>query len=146
MIYMGSTSIDPEKTVGEIMSLLSRHHISKIVSSYEEGQIAGLMFSISFQETEIPFKLPVRWEPVLTAMKKDKQTPNHLCTEKQARRVAWRLILRWIESQLAMAEIGMADIKEVFMPYLYDVKEQKTWYEIAEASKWPMLTKGGIKP
>ena len=140
MIYMGSTGIDPEKTIGEIMSLLSRHNISKIVSSYEDGQIVGLMFSISFQGTEIPFKLPVRWEPVFAAMAKDKQTPNHLCTEKQARRVAWRLILRWIEAQLAMAEIGMADIKEVFMPYLYDVKEQKTWYQIMEASKWPMLT------
>jgi len=145
MIYMGSTSIDPEKTVGEIMSLLSKHHISKIVSSYENGQIVGLMFSISFQGMEIPFKLPVRWEPVLNAMKKDKQTPNHLCTEKQARRVAWRLILRWIEAQLAMAEIGMTDIKEVFMPYLYDVEKKKTWYEIAETSKWPMLTKGERK-
>jgi hypothetical protein len=146
MIYMGSTTIDPEKTIGEIMSLLSRHNISKIISSYEDGQIVGLMFSISFQETEISFKLPVRWEPVLIAMKKDKQTPNHLCTEKQARRVAWRLILRWIEAQLAMAEIGMADIKEVFMPYLYDTKEQKTWYEIMEATKWPMLTRGETNP
>jgi hypothetical protein len=135
---MGSTKIDPEQTVGEIMKLLSKHNIRRIMTAYENGEIVGFTFSIAHGADELPFKLPVRWEPVLRYMMDDRHTPGHLCRNEQAKRVAWRLIFRWIEAQLALVEINMADIKEIFMPYLI-TSEGKTLYQVMEARSFPEL-------
>ncbi len=138
MIFMASTKITEGQTIGEIMDLLARHNVSGIMTQYDQGDIIGLTFSITYNGAELYFKLPVKWEPVMEAMLKDKGTPNNLANSKQARKVAWRQILRWIEAQLALAEIGMADIKEVFMPYLL-VAQDETMYQRLEKGKFPML-------
>lgn len=41
----------------------------------------------------------------------------------QAKRTAWRQILRWIDAQLALIEVGQASAFEVFMPYLTTTAE-----------------------
>lgn len=138
MIFMASTKITEGQTIGEIMDLLARHNVSGIMTQYDHGDIVGLTFSIGYNGIELYFRLPVKWEPVMEAMRLDKGTPNNLANEKQARKVAWRQILRWIEAQLALAEIGMADIKEVFMPYLL-VAPDETAYQRLEKGKFPML-------
>lgn len=38
--------------------------------------------------------------------------------EAQAKRIAWRQILRWVEAQMAFVETGMVKMEEVFMPYI----------------------------
>jgi hypothetical protein len=128
MIYMGTTQIEAEKTASEIIELLGKYGATHIVSQYEGGKITGLSFIIEYNKHNLHFKLPVRWEPVLKIMGKDKHTPRRLCSEEQAKRVAWRQVKRWIESQLALVEVNMVDIKEVFMPYLI-VKNNRSFYE-----------------
>jgi len=135
---MGTTKIEPDKTVAEIMKVLSNQKIRRIMTSYENGEIVGLKFSIIHGDDELPFELPVRWKPVLSFMQLDRNTPSRLCTPAQAKRVAWRLILRWIEAQLALVEINMADIKEIFMPYLI-VSEGVTLYKQLENKQFPSL-------
>jgi hypothetical protein len=39
---------------------------------------------------------------------------------EQAYRVAWRNILDWVQAQMALLEIGMAKMEEVFLPYMLD--------------------------
>ena len=34
--------------------------------------------------------------------------------------MAWRLVLRWLEAQLAMIRAGLASLDEVFLPYAQD--------------------------
>ncbi len=140
MIFMASTKVTEGQTIGEIMDLLARHNVTGIMTQYSGGEVVGLTFSIAYKGNELYFRLPVKWEPVMEAMKLDKGTPNHLANPSQARRCAWRQILRWIEAQLALAEIGMADIKEVFMPYLL-VAQDETMYQRLEKGKFPMLTR-----
>jgi hypothetical protein len=82
----------------------------------------------------LPYRLPARIEPVLQAMKNDRKTPRNLCNIDQARRVAWRQLLRWIEAQLALVGVGMVDVKEIFMPYL--IVSGKTFYEISEQQQF----------
>jgi len=140
MIYMASTKITENQTIGEIMDLLAKCHVSGIHTQYNDGNVVGLMFGINYGEAELCFRLPVRWEPVLKAMEEDKSTPKNLCNEKQARRVAWRQILRWIQAQLTFIEIGMTDIKEVFLPYLL-VARDETMYQRLEKKRFLMLKK-----
>jgi hypothetical protein len=46
-------------------------------------------------------------------------------------RVAWRNILDWVQAQMALLEIGMAKIEEVFLPYMQD-REGITFFERME--------------
>ena len=139
MIFMASTKIPAEKTASEIMTLLSKSGMVKYIQTeYNGGDIAGISFIVLMGEQRVPFKLPARWEPVLKAMNEDRHTPSYLCNMDQARRVAWRQVLRWVQAQMALIEVGMVDIKEVFMPYLMVAKDQ-TLYDQLQGQKFKML-------
>ena len=49
-------------------------------------------------------------------------------------RTAWRNVMYWIKAQLALVEIGMFDVTEVFLPYML-MDGQETLYN-------RMLTQG----
>lgn len=139
--YMATTKIESHKTSGEITSLLSKRGVSEILTGYENGEITSLSFRINRGGILIPFKLPIKYKQVLEAMKRDRGTPRHLCNEAQAIRTAWRLILRWVEAQLAMVECGAADLEEVFMPYA-QISNEETVYERFQKSKFKLLGSG----
>ena len=138
---MATTKIAPEKTAMEISSLLSKYGASQILTDYEKGQVVGLSFMIQRNGVGIPFKMPIKAQAVLIAMNKDKQTPRHLCNDEQALRVAWRLILRWVEAQLALVEAGAAEIEEIFLPYARTQNGQ-TVYQIYSAKQFKQLGAG----
>jgi hypothetical protein len=139
MIFMATTKISADKTAGEISSLLSRSgRVKYIQSEYDNGEIIGISFIVISGAQEIPFRLPAKWEPVLEAMKKDRRTPRHLLTPEQARRTAWRQVLRWVQAQMAFIEVGMVDIKEAFMAYLM-VSTKQTLYEKLRGLNFNMI-------
>ena len=49
----------------------------------------------------------------------------------QAYRVAWRNILDWVQAQMALLEIGMAKMEEIFLPYMLD-RKGRTFFERME--------------
>ena len=51
--------------------------------------------------------------------------------EEQAYRVAWRNILDWVEAQMALLEIEMAKIEEIFLPYMVN-STGETFFERIE--------------
>jgi len=133
---MASTGISAEKTASEISQILSRSGLVKYIQfEYDGGDVSGLSFIIMNGETRVPFRLPARVDAMLRAMTKDKKTPRHLCNTDQARRVAWRQLLRWVQAHIALIEVGMVDMKEVFMPYIIG-NGGKTLYEIAENNQF----------
>lgn len=136
--YMATTQIAPEKTAMETSSLLSSFGANQILSTYENGEAVGLSFMIQKNGARIPFKLPIKWEPVLAAMKKDKHTPQRLCVKDQAIRVAWRLVYRWVQAQLALVEAGAVELEEVFLPYA-ETSNGMTIYELYSENKFKQL-------
>ncbi len=50
---------------------------------------------------------------------------------EQAYRVAWRNILDWVQAQMALIEIEMTKLEEVFLPYMV-AKSGKTYFETLE--------------
>ena len=140
--YMCTTKIDSEKTAMEISKTLSRAGANQILTDHDNGDVVGLSFMIQRNGTRIPFKLPIKWEPVLRAMKDDRKTPRHLCNEDQAKRTSWRLILRWVEAQMALVDAGSVEIEEVFLPYA-QTASGKTFYETFVEKDYKQLTAGG---
>lgn len=143
---METTKINPEKTVGEIQETLGKYGASAIRTDYERGEVVAVSFTIQINHDQIPFRLPCRWPAVLETLMariRGKRSQDYLNKKRdeytpQAKRIAWRQILRWVEAQLALVETGMVKIQEVFIPYML-MDKGKTLYEKLEETQFKML-------
>ena len=131
-LYMQTTKISAEQTAAKIQNLLGMNGAKAIMSEFEKCEVVALSFKIEINGREIPFRLPIREEPIFkhlyTRVKNQKKEREQEIRE-QAKRVAWRQILRWLEAQLALTQTGMAYIKEVFMPYIQIDISGQTLYQ-----------------
>lgn len=142
-LYMESTEIPAEKTANEIKSVLIASGATAIYEKYENKEIVGLSFQLQLGPQLVPFSLPVRIEPVekllLSRYSRDWVNNRHYGDERkekirlQAKRVAWRQLLRWVQAQLAMIDTGMVQSAEVFMPYI-EVAPGRTAFQVAMES------------
>ena len=133
-IFMGTTKIDAAKTAGEIMRVLVASGARQIASEYNAaGEIKGLRFSINASGCDLAFALPIRVDALLKHFRNDKA---------QANRVAWRQLLRWVQAQLAMIEVGMVRAEEVYVPYMLQPGTGQTLFEVMSASKFKQITAG----
>lgn len=136
-----TTSIDANKTVGEIQRMLALKGAKEISIDYQDGMPDGLRFMIIFCEQPIYFRLPCNVDGVYKALYRAKGVPSRSRAPQQARRVAWRIIKDWVEVQLAIVEAGQAQMTEVFLPYAIDANNQ-TFFNVFQESKQKLLTVG----
>lgn len=136
--YMATTKIPQAQTAGEIQAYLGRKGARQILTEYDEqGDITSLSFSIDVGGKLIPFRLPIRWEQCLEAMKADSKTSNGLCNPDQAKRTAWRIVLRWVEAQFAFISTRMVNLPEIMLPFV-DMHGQ-TFFEKLSQEKFKAL-------
>jgi len=125
-----TTKINYHKTIGEITKVLVSHGAQKISIDYEDnGLPIALTFSVTLNESMIFFSLPARHAGVLSALQKAK-VPNAFLTKEQSVRVSWRIIKDWVEAQMAIVEAELAEISEVFLPYVITRTGQTLFKEI----------------
>ena len=140
-LFMETTKIPPEDTVAQIQKILGKYGAGKILTEYERGEVSGLSFIVDISGHSVPFTLPCRWksihEVLLNRIKKYHSGTEERITA-QAKRVAWRQILRWVEAQMALVQTDMVKIQEVFLPYMR-VNKGQTLYEQLEQDKFKML-------
>jgi len=141
-LYMETTKIATERTVAEIQKVLSQYGAQRIMTEYDNGEVVSLSFEILVNNVELPFRLPCRWRFIYDILKsrRNKTISNRGADAlaDQSKRIAWRQILRWVESQLALVQTDMVKIQEVFLPYMMDVSGQ-TLYERLEQNKFNLL-------
>ncbi len=140
MAIKNYTSDKPiERIFAELQHTLGTHGAKQISFDYgDDGKVHGVQFVIKVNDRFIPVKLPARVEQaqaVLERQYKSGVIKSHIGTKvysyEQAYRVAWRNILDWVLAQMALLEIGMAKIEEVFLPYMQD-REGVTFFERME--------------
>lgn len=120
-IYMETTKIDPSATVADITRVLGLYGASSIRVDYENKEVTSVSFMIEVQGQEWPFRLPCRWNGIFDHLQRKRKTNRRKREgedQLQAKRVAWRQILRWIEAQFALVDTGMVEVQEVFLPYI----------------------------
>lgn len=149
-----TTEIAPEKTIGEITSLLVRKGARSINTEYrEDGSIQAVAFIMLVGGVPVRFVLPSNAEGVAGVMLKEKPfNPSYhgwgkedqykAKFAKQAERVSWRILKDWIEAQLALIESGQAELAQVFMPYA-TASNGRTMYELFVESNQKQLSGGG---
>lgn len=137
-----TTSVDAFKTVSEIEYILMKHSAKSIMKNFENDHIVGLSFLVDVGNQQIPVKLPVKIEECLEILKREKQngSKNIKATREQAERVAWRILKDWIEAQMALLDINMVQLQEIFLPYI-ELPTGHTIYQTLEQKQF-MLESG----
>ena len=140
MAIKNYTSDKPiDRIFAELQHTLGTHGAKQISYDYgDDGKIQGMQFVIKVNDRFIPIKLPARIEKaqaVLERQYKSGVIKSHIGTKvysyEQAYQVAWRNILDWVQAQMALLEIGMAKMEEVFLPYMHD-RQGITFFERME--------------
>lgn len=117
-----TTSINARKTASEISQMLAEHGAKAVMLDYDDnGEVSALSFKVNVEGNDVGFRLPADWKAVQHILKNDSDvTATKHQTESHAKRVAWRIIKDWVDSQLALLETRMVEIEEVFLPYAVD--------------------------
>lgn len=116
-----TTSVEAAKSIGEITGILSRFSARTIVTDYDDnGNVSGIGFVILIEGLPLSIRLPCNVDGVYDSLCNAKGVPNRSKTKLQARRVAWRILKDWLEAQLALYQIGQAEMAQVLMPYAID--------------------------
>jgi len=124
-----TTTINARKTASEISQMLAEHGAKAVMLDYDDdGEVSALSFKINVNGNDVGFRLPADDDAVYKILDEDSNVPNSKVNERQAKRVAWRIIKDWVDSQLALLETRMVDMEEVFLPYAVG-ENGKTLYE-----------------
>lgn len=124
MILNYTTKVEAEQSIAEIQRMLVKHGVHAMRTDYDGPHVAAVSFAMTIQGKEVSFKLPCNWRAVLEVFKQSREAarggswriPEH-AMEGQAIRTAWRVIKDWVEAQLALVEINMVTVPQVFLPY-----------------------------
>lgn len=134
-----TTEIEAAKSIGEIQECLRKHGASSILTDYDDqGFITSLSFRIVLEGKPIAFRLPTDWRPVLVILEQEPKVPKGKKTQEQAMRVAWRVTKDWVVSQMAIIEIKMVSMVQVFLPYAI-TKDGETFSEKVIKGEGPKL-------
>lgn len=120
-----TTTVAEDKTVGEIMGLLSAKGARTIQVLYDErGRPSGVSFMLVIQDMPVPFRLPCNFDGVFKALLvgyKDRMAKirfeRNPENRSQSRRIAWRIVKDWVAAQMALIEAEQATLAQVFLPY-----------------------------
>ncbi len=127
-----TTTINANKTIGEIQELLSKHGATAIMTEYSNGNVTGLSFKIMTPRGEMGVRLPANTDRVLQVLRNQRKKNNKVKdTMEQATKTAWRIIKDWIDAQMAILETEMVEMEQIFLPYIINNKGQ-TVYEVFE--------------
>ena len=147
MAIKNYTSDKPiDRIFAELQQTLGTHGAKQISYDYgDDGKVQGVHFVIKVSGRFIPIKLPARVEKAQAVLKKQweeglishKRGKENTYGYDQAYRVAWRNILDWVQAQMALLEIGMAKMEEVFLPYMLD-RQGNTFYERMEKQEFSL--------
>lgn len=137
-----SSKISSEQTISEIQKMLSRHNVSAMMTEYDGPHVSGVSFKIVVEGKPMGFKLPCNWKGVAEIFRKDGVKLKHKGTlQEQAIRTSWRIIKDWITAQLALVEINMVTIPQVFLPYSI-MRDGRTLAEHVESDPSFLLGSG----
>ena len=136
-LYMETTQVPVTKTCAKIEEILQKRGVIEVWKKFENGHIEAIEFVMKIADEEVAFKLPMRWQKIQTLALEGKTRHRKTANEDQARKIAARLILRWVQAQFALIDTGMVEMQEVFLPYVLAGSGQ-TFYQ-------HLKSQGGLK-
>lgn len=123
-----TTKVPANRSVQEIQEMLQKGGATGVIMEYEKGtgRINGLSFKMEFNQKTMVFSLPLKWQKAKMVLEREgnpKADDDDYCY-----RVAWRITRNWLEQQMALIEIEMVEMREIFLPYMVQ-KNGQTLFE-----------------
>jgi hypothetical protein len=151
-----STEVAPERTVGEITTLLARKGARSITQDfYDDGRVKAVSFILVVGGLPTRFLLPVNIDGVSGVLLRDKPfNPARMRggidaykrkMRQRAEWISWRILKDWIEAQMALIESGQAEAAQVFLPYAVE-QNGRTIYELFVDSNRQRALGDGTQP
>ena len=137
--YTSEVSI--EKSMANIEKYLVSAGARNIMKEYNDlGACTSISFAIISNGSTIVFNIPSRLDLISKKMMAKYIRPtdkSHALVREQAGRTAWKIISDWVEIQVTMIMLDQAEMKQLFLAYMYDGKE--TFYDKFERSDFKQL-------
>lgn len=129
-----TTKVSVEQTINDLQKILAKAKASAIMTEYANGLPSALSFRVEVEGSDIHFCLPVKIDGVAAALKRDRQYRD----DAHARRVAWRIVKDWCDSQMALIDAGQAELAQVFLPYA-QTQSGETFYKYLQGRGFAQL-------
>ena len=133
-----SSNIPINRIFERIQKTLSSHGARQIIFDYgNDGKIYGLSFVVPIKTGMLPVKLPSKVDKAAAILKNQYHQglirDRKVLEPEQAYRVAWRNLYDWVDAQMALLDIDMVKMEEVFFPYVVNNKGE-TMFEMFESN------------
>ena len=141
-LFMGTTGASVQRTIGEIVAELVSTGAVSVNTDYKNGSVSGLRWIMRVKNSDVLFDMPVRVESVYKMLEARAKRPRADFKQKamrDAERIAWRQLLRWVEAQNAMIQTGMVDAAEVYLPYRVVNSSGQTLFCALENNNYRMI-------
>jgi hypothetical protein len=122
-----TTKIPAEQTIAEIQAMLTRHGVNAMMTELDGPHVSSVSFRMKVGEEQRGFRLPCNWKAVEKVLAEsagkrniyDQKRLERILAERKAQaiRTAWRIIHTWVKAQLALVEVNMVTVPQVFLPY-----------------------------
>lgn len=143
-----STKLEYSKIIGVLTTKLAMAGANKIMLEYDTNKKPGaITFAIDIKDNEgnmvtMPFKLPMDIQKIRNVLEKQRVEPRYKSGDGPYN-IGWKILLDWVEAQLAIRETEMVDLEEIFLPYLTD--GSTTFYQRIKEGNYkelPLLVSG----
>lgn len=151
MLLNYTTKIPAEQTIGEIQKKLADSGVTAMMTEYDGPHVSAVSFKMMIDGKPWSFKLPCNWKAVLEIFEQkagkrnvwDEKRKSKIIEDRkqQAIRTSWRVIKSWIDAQMALVEINMVTIPQVFLPYAI-MRDGRTLAEHVESDPKFLLGNG----
>lgn len=131
-----TTEVTLDKCITKIQHTLCKRKAQAIMFEFDNvGIPSAISFRIQTQFGMITYRMPANVDKVQSVLKQQR-VAKRFTERAHAARVAWKIILNWLEAQCAFIETEMVTIDQVFLSYAQDQKTGQTVYERLTGEKF----------
>jgi hypothetical protein len=95
-----------------------------------EGKYTALKFAFEVQGRVLHFRMPANVDKVRKALMDRAKTQTQVnIAIKQSYQVAWANVRDWLDVQMALVEIHLAELPQIFLPYMLAQDGKTTYFE-----------------
>jgi len=139
-----TSTIEASRSMAKIEELLVEIGATNINKQYADKICTGITFLLFDQQLQqtIPFHLKAQFEECFTILWKDVKRPRpdtKATLQVQANKTAWKILSDWTEIQCSMILLGQAKPLQMFLPFMYDNKNNETLFDKVSSGKMKLL-------
>lgn len=139
-----SSTVDASKSMARIEELLVDIGATNINKQYENKICTGITFLLFDQQLQqtLPFHLKAQVDECFTILWREVKRPRpdtRATLQAQANKTAWKILSDWTEIQCSMILLGQAKPLQMFLPFMFDMKSNETFFDKVSNGKMKLL-------